>query len=88
MKRFNFEEFKIGVRDWYMKTFPDDDLGNDINPKINFYELYQKLLQGIGVYKYLADDSIIRERCFVKLSELLRLDYDHVYNLWLSGDGD
>jgi hypothetical protein len=31
------------------------------------------------------DDSIVRERAFKKLSELLGVDYDYVYEQWLKG---
>lgn len=29
-------------------------------------------------------DSLIRERLFAKLADILEKDYDHVYDLWLS----
>lgn len=72
------------VRDYYMKKYPDDDLGVEINPLINFYDVFDAL----DSYKDIDDvlqveDSVIRERVFTRLAELIDCDYDYIYDQWL-----
>lgn len=74
------------IRAWYMKQFPGDDLSADIRPGITFKSLLKALRQGYGgmIYDFIGvGDSIIRERLFQHLADLLHVDYDEIYNLWL-----
>jgi hypothetical protein len=74
----------MSIREFYVKNYPTDDMGNGINPKATFAGLLNQLIVGGDVYEYLwAYDSIIRERCFEKLAEELEVSYEYVYNLWL-----
>ena len=46
------------------------------------------MAKGGCIYDYMGvgdcvGDSLVRERLFTRLSEMLGLDYDHVYELWL-----
>ena len=72
------------VRDWYIENYPDDELGTDIREGLSFYDLYETLDNYMNVYTVLGvDDSIVRERVFDKLSELMGVDYDYIYQQWL-----
>lgn len=79
------------VRSWYMDTFPSDDLGEEIRTNINFLDVIKTLeryeIEDVpyrDVYNCLGvDDSIIRERVFEKLTEILDLEYDDIYYKWL-----
>lgn len=72
------------IRDWYLEAYPKDDMGEDIKPNITFYGLYDCLNNKKEVYAFLGvEDSVIRERCFEKLSEILHVDYDYIYKKWL-----
>ena len=72
------------VRDWYIENYPDDELGTDIREGLSFYDLYETLDNYMNVYTVLGvDDSIVRERVFDKLSELMDVDYDYIYQQWL-----
>ena len=43
--------------------------------------------QGYDVYNILGvGDSVIRERVFEELSEILEIDYDVIYQKWLNSD--
>ncbi len=78
---------KLKVKNWYLKTYPTDDLGEEINPDIDFWLLWKYMTQGYNVYNVLGvGDSLIRERVFQKLSEILGIDYDVIYNKWLHSD--
>lgn len=75
------------IKNWYIKSYPNDDLGEEINGEISFWTLYVLMYQGNEVYSLLeVNDSIVRERVFEKLSEILGVDYDYIYKIWLRAD--
>lgn len=75
--------FDAPIKDWYMGAYKDDDLGDRLNG--TFKGVLQTLLRGDDVYTYIGvGDSLIRERLFSKLAEMLDVDYDEIYNVWLN----
>ena len=44
----------------------------------NALDTYKDIYEVVGV-----GDSVIRERIFVKLAEIMEVDYDYIYNQWL-----
>ena len=73
------------IKQFYLNNYPTDELGVELNEKANFTGLLNELFTGNDIYGYIGvGDSIIRERLFSKLSEILNCSYDYVYNLWLS----
>lgn len=71
------------VREWYMKTYPTDDLGADIDPELTFKGVIDHI-EGENFYNTLGvGDSIIRERIFTELASILQVDYSFVYDAWL-----
>ena len=73
------------IREFYLANYPSDDMGSGINPEATFDGLAKTLSNCHDVYEYLyVYDSIIRERLFEKLSEILNCEYMVVYNQWLS----
>jgi hypothetical protein len=76
---------RINVRKWYMKTYPTDELGGEIDKRISLWDVYEYLSQGRDAYKIIGvGDSVVRERIFEKLSKVLGVDYDTIYNMWES----
>lgn len=72
------------VKEWYIKEFPTDELGHQINPRLTFNKIYNTLHVGYNLYFNLGvDDSLVRERVFKKLSELWKVNYNTIYNLWI-----
>jgi hypothetical protein len=69
------------IKKWYTTTFPTDELGLEINPNATFLGL----IGNIGdVYEYIGVvDSIVRERLFERIAEIMECTYDEVYNLWM-----
>lgn len=75
--------FDAPIKDWYMGAYKDDDLGDRLNG--TFKGALQTLLRGDDIYDYIGvGDSLIRERLFSKLAEMLDVDYDEIYNVWLN----
>ncbi len=73
------------IREFYLKNYPTDELGIEIKENVTFTGLLDVLHNSGDVYEYIGVvDSIIRERLFEKLSEILETSYDYVYNLWLN----
>lgn len=76
-------EYDSPIKDWYIKAFPTDDMGEGICG--TFKGFLQTLIQGEDIYDYIdVGDSVIRERIFSKLAEMLDVDYDDIYYLWLN----
>lgn len=76
-----------GIRKYYLETFPNDSEGKRINPKSTFRGLLRALNNNINAYEYIGvGDSIVRERVFGKLADIMEVDYDEIYQKWLSSD--
>lgn len=78
-----------GIRKYYVEKFPTDELGLDINPFATFEGLLNCLQSKVkeDVYKYIdVSDSLIRERCFEGLAEILGCEYNLIYDLWMSSE--
>lgn len=74
------------VRDWYVLSYPTDELGPEISPDITFDKALDAVPLGPDFYTVLgAGDSIVRERVFEQLSSRYGFDYGQVYDSWLSG---
>jgi hypothetical protein len=80
-KQLKYKNMKI--REFYLENYPSDELGVEINKEATFGGLWAAIRSGI-VYDYIGVyDSIVRERCFEKLSELSGHDYEYIYNEWV-----
>ena len=76
-------DFSQSIKEWYTATYPTDNLGSGITG--TFEGAMQCLLSGGEFYAYLSvTDSLVRERIFRKLSEMLGVDYDEIYRLWIN----
>lgn len=77
---------KTKIKEWYIKKYPTDELGVEINNDITFYDLFVVLDTYKSVYEALnVWDSIVRERVFDELAKVMNVDYDYVYEQWLKG---
>lgn len=71
------------IKNWFQATFPEDELGEEINPAATFEELKDNLP---NVYWYLnVFDSIVRECVFSELADRMGVDYDCIRDKWLNG---
>ena len=73
------------IKQFYLETYPTDDIGNDIKNDATFVGLVTQLFGNGDVYDYIGVyDSLVRERLFTELAKQLKTSYDYVYNLWLN----
>jgi hypothetical protein len=72
------------IREFYLETYPTDELGLELNETPTFAGLLNQLITDADVYRYIGvSDSLVRERLFEKLAEELEVSYEYVYDLWL-----
>jgi hypothetical protein len=75
----------LGDKEFYLETYPMDELGLELNETPTFPGLLNQLIVDGDIYQYIGvSDSIVRERLFEKLAETLNVGYDYIYNLWLN----
>lgn len=73
------------VRDWYIKNHPYDLEGLHIDETVTFNELITALNADQDFYKVIGiEDSMIRENVFKKIADILDVDYQVVYDKWIS----
>jgi hypothetical protein len=75
------------IKGFYVDTYPTDELGQEINDEASFEGLNKVLDCNIDVYEYLGvGDSLVRERVFAKLAELMGVSYNVIMDKWSSSD--
>lgn len=76
------------IKQWYTKTYPTDEVGATLDSDVTFAMVNAALKKYKDVYDVLGGDadSIVRERVFNQLAELRGVDYDVIYNQWLTAD--
>ncbi len=76
------------VKEWYVATYPTDELGPELKDDLTFAEAYEAVGLGSGFYDFIGEsaDSIVRERIFGKLAELYGVDYDVIYKKWVHAE--
>jgi hypothetical protein len=73
------------IKQFYLENYPTDELGVELKDDTTFTGLLNELFTKNDIYGYIGvGDSIIRERLFMELSEILKCSYDYVYDLWLN----
>lgn len=73
------------VQDWYMRTYPEDELGAQIAPTLTFSDALRAVPRGGDFYIALGvGDSIVREHVFEELAARTGLSYDDIYERWLN----
>ena len=77
------KKFSASIKKWYVKAYPTDDLGPELHG--SFAGALETMAKGGDLYEYMSvTDSLVRERLFTHLFEMLDLDYEHIYQLWLN----
>jgi hypothetical protein len=73
-----------GIKKWYIRSYPTDDLGEELNDEATFTDLWNGIHNKENVYDIMGvGDSVIRERLFEYLSLIYDVEYSYVYNKWL-----
>jgi hypothetical protein len=72
---------------YYVNHYPEEELGLEIKAKATFKGLNEVLDNKKDVYSYIGvEDSLVRERVFIRLAQINRVDYDVIYKKWLEAD--
>jgi hypothetical protein len=78
----------LKVKTYYTRKYSNDNLGNEINENVTFLDVLLELSfkDNKGFYNLIGVfDSIVRERIFEKMSKMLNVDYEVVFDMWLFG---
>ena len=79
------------IKEWYHTTYPDDTIVDKMRDDVTFLDLFDTLDNYGDVYALIfktGGDSIVRERCFEKLTEIMKCDYDYIHAQWLNSVGE
>lgn len=80
------DALETNIKEWYISEFPTDECGKYIDDDATFTGLWKTLCEGKDVYDYIGEgDSIIRERCFSELCDIVGESYDVIYDMWMNG---
>lgn len=73
------------IKDWYIATYPSDELGYELTEHGTFYDLYTGILHGYDIYSFLGvSDSLVRERIFLELASVYNTSYTVIYETWIN----
>ena len=72
------------LRHYYINSYPSDTLCKEMNKYVTFVDLFECLDNYQDVYSLInVYDSLVRERLFDKLSQMMCVDYNYIYNQWI-----
>jgi hypothetical protein len=72
------------IKEFYLESYPSDELGVEINENATFVGLLNTLHTKCDVYQYIdVYDSVVRERLFSELAYQQQVSYNIIYDLWL-----
>lgn len=78
------DNLDVKVKDWYLENYPTDECGHYLSDTATFVGMYTTLAMHKDIYDYIGEgDSVIRERLFSHLCDILDMDYDEIYDLWV-----
>ena len=74
----------MNIKEYYVKEYPTDELGVELKDDVTFLGLLDTLYTKGDVYEYIGvADSLVRERLFHEIAQILNKPYEYVYLLWL-----
>ena len=72
------------IKEWYLENYSSDEEGEFLNEDVTFYDMFQCLDRRKDIYECIdVDDSLIRERLFEGLAQVMECDYSYIYDQWL-----
>ena len=85
MKTLNID-LTCPLKNFYRIVYDDDDICDSyINEDATFGGLLENITEPYDyIFKNGEEDSVIRERLFEKLADIMGVEYNDIYNLWLA----
>jgi hypothetical protein len=75
---------KTNVRSFYIEKYPTDEMGENITKHITFTDVFNCLDNYEHIYELIGvGDSLVRERIFESLANVMGVSYDYIYQQWL-----
>jgi len=72
------------LKEFYLETYPTDELGQEISSDATFKGLLDTLENYEDAYYYIGvGDSLVRERLFDELASRMGMTYQQVYDQWI-----
>ena len=74
------------LKNFYRIAYDDDDICDScLNEDATFGGLLENITEPYDyIFKKGEEDSIIRERLFEKLADIMGVEYNDIYKLWLA----
>lgn len=77
----------INLKEWYKSMYKYDEMGDELNAEVSLLDVLDGMIAGRDFYDIVeAIDSLVRERIFQKLSEVMGVSYIIIYSLWLESN--
>lgn len=74
---------ELPVREWYMREFADDPMGERLRQNLTWADLLERMRCGENFHEIInVCDTVVRERIFTRLAEMLLVPYEVIYQLW------
>ena len=85
MKTLNID-LTCPLKNFYGIAYDDDDICDSyINENATFGGLLENITEPYDyIFKNGEEDSVIRERLFEKLADIMGVEYNDIYKLWLA----
>lgn len=83
MERPKFDKYSLIVQ-WYKAEYPEDSIAENIAPLVSFKDCFDRMKKGEDFYDIICvADSLARESIFQKMSDILGVGYEELYQLWM-----
>lgn len=92
-------DLKTNIKEWYMEDYKffaeeeglkpaiDKEAKRDLKENVTFEELYERMKNKEDIYKIIGEvDSVVRERIMRELANILEVEYDVIYKLYLNAE--
>lgn len=72
------------VRTWYKDHYPNDPKGDDLEGQLSWAVMLERMRNKENLYSIIGvSDSVVRERLFSHLAELMLVPYEVICRIWL-----
>lgn len=85
IKKWYRESYKLFAEEEGFDSVIDKEAEEDLEENITFGELYERMKNKEYIYDIIGDvDSVVREKIMAKLADILGVEYDVIFKLYLN----